>query len=297
MTTILLFYNRNVLGVAPLPPYFTLGYHQSRLYYESTEEVQYVVEEFNKNNFSVDVLWLDGPSGDNFKYFMFDKTGYPDPIALQDYLYENGKRLVAAIEPYTKIDEGYFIYNEALARDYFVKTANNSNFVMDTWNYQFNFMDVFNPEVRDYFSSLYSFDKFNESTSILHVWNDLNEPTIFNSDYERSMPKDNLHFEGWLHRDVHNQYGFYITMASYNGLIDRLNDTQRAFVLTRSHFAGSQRYAAVWTGDNQAQWVDLNLVAPMCLSEALGGKKRFDGGGKSLEKKGQACTHQVKRGV
>lgn len=237
--------------------------------------MQTVVEELTKHNFSVDVLYLDGPSGDDYKYFMFDKNGYPDPIALQDYLYENGKRLVAAIEPFTKIDDEYFIYNEALARDYFVKAANNTNFIMDTWNSKFHFMDVFSPEVRDYFSSLYSFENFNESTAILNVWNDLNEPTVFNSDYERSMPKDNLHYGGWLHRDVHNQYGFYITMITYKGLLDRLNGTQRAFVLTRSHFAGSQRYAAVWTGDNQALWVDLKMVAPMCLSEALGGKKIF----------------------
>lgn len=259
-------------GVAPLPPYFSLGYHQCRLYYESTEEVQTVVEEFTKHNFSVDVLWLDGPSGDDYKYFMFDKEGYPDPIALQEYLSENGKWLVAAIEPYTKIDEGYFIYNEALERDYFVKTKNNTNFVMDAFDNSFNFMDVFSPEVRNYFSSLYSFNSFNQSTSILHVWNDLNEPTIFNSEFERSMPQDNLHYGGWSHRDVHNQYGFYITMITHHGLIDRMNGTQRAFVLTRSHFAGSQRYAAVWTGDNRARWIDLRLVAPMCLSEALGGK-------------------------
>lgn len=207
------------------------------------------------------------------KYFEFNPFSYPDPIYLQNSLYDKNKRLVAAIEPFTKVDTDYPIYNEALARDYFVKNRYGSNFYMNFSDAYFNFLDYFNPAARAYFASLYDFSVFNQSTPILHVWNDLNEPTIFGrDDIERTMPADVRHYGNWSHRDVHNQFGFYETAASYQGLVNRLNGTQRAFVLTRAHFAGSQRYAAIWTGDNQAEWKYLEMVGPMCLSEAVAGK-------------------------
>lgn len=258
--------------MAPLPPYFTLGYHQSRNWYQNQSDILNVADQLIANNFSTDVLWLDFASGNDLKYFQFNPNSFPDPLYMQDYLRSKNKRLVAAIEPFTKIDTDYSIYNQALANDYFVKTSLGTNFVMNISGASLNFMDYFNPAARNFFASLYDFSVFNESTSILHVWNDLNEPTIFGrDDIERTMPKDNRHYGGWLHRDVHNQFGFYQTAASYHGLVNRLNGTQRAFVLTRAHFAGTQRYAAIWTGDNQAEWRYLEMVGPMCLSEAIAG--------------------------
>lgn len=261
-----------VVGVAPLPPYFTLGYHQSRNWYQNQSDVLNVTDSLIANNFSTDVLWLDFATGNDRKYFEFDPNNFPDPIYLQNYLYDKNKRLVAAIEPFTKVDTNYPIYNEALARNYFVKNPNGSNFYMNFSDASFHFIDYFNPSARAYFASLYDFSVFNQSTPILHVWNDLNEPTVFGrDDIERTMPSDVRHYGNWSHRDVHNQFGFYETAASYQGLVDRLNGTQRAFVLTRAHFAGTQRYAAIWTGDNQAEWRYLQMVGPMCLSEAIAG--------------------------
>lgn len=60
-------------------------------------------------------------------------------------------------------------------------------------------------------------------------------------------------------------------MSTYEGLLKRSNRTSRSFILTRSHFAGIQRYAAVWTGDNSASWEYLKISVPMCLSSALSG--------------------------
>lgn len=262
--------------MAPLPPYFTLGYHQSRNWYQNESDVINVTSQLIANNFSTDVLWLDFASGNNMKYFQFDPIAFPNPLVLQEYLYIRNKHLVAAIEPFTKIDTSYAIYNEALANDYFVKTSIGDNFVMNFSESAFHFIDYFNPAARGYFASLYNFSVFNESTPLLHVWNDLNEPTVFGrDDIERTMPKDNRHYGNWLHRDVHNQFGFYETEASYRGLVNRVNGTQRAFVLSRAHFAGSQRYTAIWTGDNQAEWKYLEMVGPMCLAEAVAGNILF----------------------
>ncbi|PSN57770.1 hypothetical protein C0J52_07257 [Blattella germanica] len=56
------------------------------------------------------------------------------------------------------------------------------------------------------------------------------------------------------------------TMATFEGLLKRSEGKLRPFILTRSHYAGSQRYTAVWTGDNTAEWGHLQITIPMCLS-------------------------------
>ena len=60
-------------------------------------------------------------------------------------------------------------------------------------------------------------------------------------------------------------------MATAEGLIERSGGVERPFVLTRAFFAGSQRYGAVWTGDNAAEWEHLKISIPMCLSLGLVG--------------------------
>lgn len=65
-------------------------------------------------------------------------------------------------------------------------------------------------------------------------------------------------------------------MGTYRGLLERDNpvnieESKRPFILTRSAFSGSQRYTAIWTGDNAAEWSHLKASFPMCLSLALGG--------------------------
>jgi mannosyl-oligosaccharide alpha-1,3-glucosidase len=74
------------------------------------------------------------------------------------------------------------------------------------WPGSASYLDFFNPVVRDYYASKYSVDNFPGTTLDTHIWNDMNEPSVFNGP-EITMPKDCLHFGGWEHRDVHNLYG------------------------------------------------------------------------------------------
>jgi alpha 1,3-glucosidase len=110
----------------------------------------------------------------------------------------------------------------------------------------------------------------------LFLWNDMNEPSVFNGP-EITMPKDNIHADGWEHRDVHNMYGFWMANASATALTSRTKKAQRPFVLTRSFFAGSQRFGPMWTGDNQANWDHLEIALPMLLSQGIAGMP-FSGG-------------------
>lgn len=88
----------------------------------------------------------------------------------------------------------------------------------------------------------------------------MNEPSVFNQ-YEITMPKSNIHTmkDGTLvfHRDVHNAYGLMMSKATFDGLLERDQGKMRPFVLTRSCFFGSQKYAAKWTGDNQATFDEM----------------------------------------
>lgn len=83
------------------------------------------------------------------------------------------------------------------------------------------------------------------------------------------MPRDVLHLGGVEHRELHNVYGLYFHMATADGLVKRGDGKYRPFVLSRAHFAGSQRYGAIWTGDNSADWDHLRISVPMVLTHGL----------------------------
>jgi alpha-glucosidase len=83
------------------------------------------------------------------------------------------------------------------------------------------------------------------------------------------VDEDAVHAEG-PHAKVHNVYALLEAQATYEGLL-KLRPNRRPFILTRAGFAGSQRYAAKWTGDNTSDWEHLWLQIPMLLSLGLSG--------------------------
>ena len=163
------------------------------------------------------------------------------------------------MEEILKDHVGQVRQNEIEDRKYIVFTIGSS-----MW------LDYFNPEVFKWYSQRYSLENYKGSTKNLFIWNDMNEPSVF-SGPEVTFPRDIVHHGGWENRDVHNLYGMLQHMSTFQGLVDRSNGQERPFVLTRSFFAGSQRTAAVWTGDNAAQWSHLKMSIPMLLSLSVTG--------------------------
>lgn len=258
-------------GTAPLPQYWTLGYHQSRHSYETTNEIETIINKFDENNFPLDSIWLDSSSTNNNRYFTWNPTTFPNPLNLQQTLNDTGRKLITIINPHYTVDKSYSVYNEAETNGYFVKNPDGSSFEAEATSGLSSWLDFTNPQARDYYAGLFAYEKFEGSTNILFVWSDDNEPMVVDGGEEKSFSKDLLHYNGWKHRDVHNAYGFYQALSTYKGLLQRSQSKERPFVLTRSHFAGTQRYSAVWTGGNTATWEQLRIVFPMCLSEALAG--------------------------
>lgn len=256
-------------GLPFLPPRFAVAYHQCRWNYKNEEDVAQVDGGFDEHDIPYDVIWLDIEHTDGKKYFTWDKSLFPNPIAMQEKIGAKGRKMVTIIDPHIKRDSGYHVHSKALSNDYYVKNKDGNVYEGHCWPGGVSYLDFARPEVREYWASLFALSQYAGSTPFLFTWNDMNEPSVFNGP-EVSMPKDCTHLNGKVeHRTIHNMYGFYHHTATAEGLQKR--DQARPFVLTRSFFAGSQRTAAVWTGDNTATWSHLEAATPMLLSMNVAG--------------------------
>ncbi|NXN97572.1 GANAB glucosidase, partial [Rhinopomastus cyanomelas] len=257
-------------GTQALPPLFSLGYHQSRWNYQDEGDVEAVEKGFAEHGIPCDVLWLDIEHADGKRYFTWDPAKFPRPRRLLELLARRGRKLVTIVDPHIKVDDSYRVHSELRSRGFYVKTKDGNDYEGWCWPGSAAYPDFTNPEVRDWWAAQFSYDRYEGSTPALFTWNDMNEPSVF-SGPEVTMHKDALHRGGWEHRDLHNLYGLYVHMATAQGQIQRSGGRQRPFVLSRAFFAGSQRYGAVWTGDNTAEWDHLRISIPMCLSFGLAG--------------------------
>lgn len=257
-------------GYQALPPLFSLGYHQSRWNYDDEADVRAVDAGFDRHNIPYDVIWLDIEHTDGKRYFTWDPVLFPDPAGLQRHLEEKKRKLVVISDPHIKLDPRWSFYHEARDGRHFVRDREGEIYQGSCWPGESCYLDFSSPVTRAWYSGCFSLDKYEGSTPSLFVWNDMNEPSVFNGP-EQTMPKDAVHHGGWEHRDLHNLYGFYQHMSTAEGLVTRSGGSERPFVLSRSFFAGSQRFGAVWTGDNVATWEYLKISIPMVLSLSLTG--------------------------
>ena len=149
----------------------------------------------------------------------------------------------------------------------FVKLPDGKRFHGPVWPGESYFPDFTNPRVREWWGEKYQplledgFDGF---------WNDMNEPTIFNGLAFPETVQYDLEGRGGDHREAQSAYGSQMVRATFEGL-NRLRPNQRNWVFTRSAYAGVQRYASSWTGDNFSTWEHLALTPAMLLNLGLSG--------------------------
>lgn len=262
-------------GFTQLPQHFAIAHHQCRWNYVTDEDVKDVDRKFDKHRIPYDVIWLDIEYTDGKKYFTWDPLTFPKPLEMQKQLDDHERKLVAIIDPHIKNEGGYPVVDELKAKDLAVHNKEGNIYEGWCWPGSSYWVDCFSPAARKWWASLFQYSKFTGSAHNLWLWNDMNEPSVFNGP-ETTMPKDNLHHDNWEHRDVHNLNGMTLVNATYEGLLARNKAEEKAggvrpFVLTRSFFAGSQRLGAMWTGDNQAEWSHLEASLPMILSLGVSG--------------------------
>lgn len=255
-------------GTAPVPPMFSLGYHQCRWNYKDERDVYQVHSKFEELDYPYDVLWLDIEHTDGKRYFTWDENLFPHPVEMQQKLASQGRRMVTIIDPHIKRDDGYPIHKEATSKGLYIKDKDGKkDYDGWCWPGSSSYLDFTNSKVRSWWADQFAYNKYQGSTSTLFTWNDMNEPSVFNGP-EVTMQKDLRNLDGVEQREWHNLYGILFQRATGEGQIRRNHPDEdvRPFVLTRSFFAGSQRYGAIWTGDNAAEWSHLEIASPMLLS-------------------------------
>ena len=261
-------------GVQQLPPMFSLGYHQCRWNYRDERDIAQVEGMFEQLDYPVDVLWLDIEHTDGKRYFTWDKALFPNPVEMQRSVSRHGRKMVTIVDPHIKRDSSWALHKEATSLGYYIKDAHGGDFDGWCWPGSSSYLDFTSEKVRKWWAERFSLNHYLGSTMDLFTWNDMNEPSVFNGP-EVSMPKDAKNLDGVEHRHWHNLYGIYMQMATALGLqsreVESGKEQQRPFVLTRSFWAGSQRYGAMWTGDNTADWGHLRISVPMLLSINMAG--------------------------
>ena len=180
-----------------------------------------------------------------------------------------GFKVVAITDLHIAAVPGSKPYDDGIAKGYFVKNPDGSVYVGKVWPGDSVFPDFTREEVRRWWGSLYTdFVRM----GIRGFWNDMNEPAVFFVP-DKTMPLDTVHFvEGRKtdHREIHNVFGMENVRGTYEGLL-RLQPDIRPFVLTRAAYAGTERYAATWTGDNSASWNHLRISIPQMVNLGLSG--------------------------
>lgn len=122
---------------------------------------------------------------------------------------------VTIVDPHIKKDDGYYIYSEIDALDLWTKSRDNSAYTGWCWPGDSRYPDFANKKMREYWARQFALDKYAESTADLFIWNDMNEPSVFNGP-EVSMPISNIHrYDGHevRHSELHNLYGMTCTLT------------------------------------------------------------------------------------
>ena len=258
-----------LVGRTPLPPLATLGYQQCRYSYYPEARVREIAAEFRKRKIPADVIYLDIDYQQNNRPFTVDRERFPNFEGMVKDLKSEGFKLVLITDLHIAKLQGYKPYDEGMAKDYFVKNPDGSVYVGKVWPGESVFPDFTRAAVREWWGSLYTdFVKL----GVRGFWNDMNEPAVFER-LDKTMPLDTVHsIEGRRtdHREIHNVFGMENVRATYEGML-RLQPDIRPFVLTRAAYAGAQRYAATWTGDNRSIWNHMRISVPQLLNLGLSG--------------------------
>ena len=258
-------------GRTPMPPLWTLGNQQCRYSYMNEAEVREIARGFRDRDIPCDVIYLDIHYMEGYRVFTWNKDRFPDPEGLISDLEEQGFRVVTIVDPGVKVDENYSVYTDGREKDLYCKTRDGEEYHNAVWPGVCAFPDFTSPETRGWWGEN---QKVLTDAGVAGVWCDMNEPALFIPD-GATMPDDVVHpggrtGEARLHAQIHNTYGSLMARAAREGLL-ALRPDERPFVITRAGYAGLQRHAMHWTGDNSSWWEHLWMSMPQLQNLALSG--------------------------
>ncbi|MCX6248199.1 MAG: DUF5110 domain-containing protein [Bacteroidetes bacterium] len=253
-------------GRMSLPPYWSLGYQQSRWSYYPESEVLKLATTFRDKKIPCDVIYLDIHYMDNYKIFTWNKERFPDPKSMIGRINAMGFHLATIVDPGIKIEKGYKNYDEGIQNDYFVKYPDGKLYIGSVWPGRCHFPDFTKPKTREWWGKSFSALTV---PGVEGFWNDMNEPSAWGQCIPDIV---RFEFDGQQSTlaEAHNVYGLNMSRATFEGTKQLLNG-KRPFVLTRAAYAGIQRYSAIWTGDNSSTEEDLMMAVRMVNSLGVSG--------------------------
>jgi alpha-glucosidase len=231
--------------VAP-PPLWSLGYHQSRWHPYSQDEIEALARRHRTNAIPCDALWLDIEHMDGYRVFTWDASRFPDPAGMLARLAADGVRAITIVDPGVKLEPGYWVFDQALARDLLCRTEGGDLYIGQAWPGNTAFPDFATEEARSWWGEL---NAAHVKSGLAGIWNDMNEPAT------GQVAPGRMRFDHGRcsHERYHNEYALLMAMGTTAGLRAAMPEL-RTFVLSRAGSAGIQRYAANWMGDNASRW-------------------------------------------
>ena len=290
---------RRLIGKSYIPPFWAMGYQQSRWSYPDAEAVRNVVKGYDDAGIPLDCVYLDIDYMERFKSFTVNKESFPDLEGLSAELKEKNIRLIPIIDAAVKKEADYDIYEEGKQKGYFLKDEEGNDFEGGVWPGITCFPDFLRPEVREWFGEKY---RFLTDMGIEGFWNDMNEPAIFYSekglkkalDEAVKLSNENLDLGKFFHlkncfsslsnnpddyasmyheidgkpvshMQVHNLYGASMTKAA-GEFFEREFGKEKILLFSRASMTGSHRYGGIWFGDNMSWWSHILLCLKMLAS-------------------------------
>ncbi|MBY0547947.1 MAG: hypothetical protein K2W95_11685 [Candidatus Obscuribacterales bacterium] len=266
-------------GRCDQPPRWSLGHFQCRWSYPDDQTVRDLAVEFRSRQIPCDTIVLDIDYMDEYRVFTVSGERFPRFNSMVSDLSAINFRLVTIVDPGVKYDFDYATFTEGSRLDLFCKKADGTLFLDEVWPGVSAFPDFMKQETRSWWSEKL---RFYTDQGISGIWNDMNEPAFFGKkvvldpdalelpEPERQLFMQETESGPVGHLEVRNLYGFEMCRATREGLLKQRPD-ERPFVLTRSAYAGIQRHAAVWLGDNMSWWEHLRKAVPMLLNVGLSG--------------------------
>ncbi|XP_072508617.1 uncharacterized protein [Notamacropus eugenii] len=282
-----------LIGRPLLPSYWTLGFHLSRWVYGGLDGMKEVVERNRAAQLPYDVQYSDIDYMDGNKDFTYDKVLFRDLPEFAEDLHNHGQKYVIIVDPAIATESlNYGPYNRGSDMKIWVNASDGvTPIIGEVWPGKTVFPDYTNPKCAQWWAE--EFRLFYEEIKFDGIWIDMNEPSNFDDGSSTGCSNSNLNYppftprildhflpaktlcmdavQHWgKHYDVHNLYGYSMAIATEEA-VKTIFPNKRSFIVTRSTFAGSGKFAAHWLGDNAATWNDLRWSIPGVLEFNLFG--------------------------
>lgn len=275
---------RKLTGKAPIMPKWSMGYWQSRERYKSRTELLDVLREYRKRQIPIDNIVLDWSYWpvDAWGSHEFDPKYFPDPKGMVDSVHLMNARIMISVWPkfyhttdhYREFDNNGWMYRQAV--DDSVRDWIGKGYIGSFYDpYSKGARELFWQQMKDHLY-IHGFDAW---------WMDASEPDILSNASIEYRKKLSTPTALGPSTKYFNTYALLNAQGIYEGQRDADPD-RRVFLLTRSGFAGLQRYStATWSGDIGTRWEDMKAQISAGLNFALSGIPywTFDIGGFCVE--------------